>query len=91
QWGRGVEAEPRRRGGKPLCPPHSENNRAEPIPAELSAETLSYSDLSLALAGTPSVSETAALAAAGQGARLLGPRLVLGSVTCALATNGDAA
>ncbi len=40
---------------------------------------------SLAFAGTGSMAEAAALAAAGQGARLLGPRTVFGPVTCALA------
>lgn len=50
-----------------------------------------HSDLSLALAGVPSVSETAALAAAGESARLLGPRIVVGPVTCALARSGGAA
>jgi cobalt-precorrin 5A hydrolase len=38
----------------------------------------------------PSVSEASALAVAGKGARLLGPRTVLGSVTCAIAISGDA-
>ena len=50
---------------------------------------LSHSDLSLAVAGTPSVSEAAALAAAGEGARLAGPRTVVGPVTCAIAFGGD--
>lgn len=54
-------------------------------------DTLSKSDLSQALAGTPSVSEAAALAAAGKGAKLLGPRTVVGPVTCALAISGDQA
>ena len=53
--------------------------------------TLSKSVLSQSLAGTPSVSEAAALAAAGKGAKLLGPRTVVGSVTCALAISGDQA
>lgn len=53
--------------------------------------TLSKSDLSQALAGTPSVSEAAALAAAGKGAKLMGPRTVVGPVTCALAIGGDQA
>ncbi len=44
----------------------------------------------LALMGVPSVAEAAALAAAGPAARLLGPRLVIGSVTCALAASGTA-
>lgn len=52
--------------------------------------TLSHSDLSQELAATPSVSEASALAVAGAGARLLGPRTVLGPVTCAIAISGDA-
>ena len=44
----------------------------------------------LALAGVPSVAETAALAAAGPSARLIGPRLVMGDVTCAVAASGGA-
>lgn len=50
---------------------------------------LSHSDLSQERAGTSSVSEASALAAAGKGANLLGPRTVLGSVTCAIAVSGD--
>ena len=53
-------------------------------------QTISHSELSLTMTGAPSVSEAAAIAAAGAGARLLGPRIVLNSVTCALATNGEA-
>jgi cobalt-precorrin 5A hydrolase len=53
-------------------------------------QTISHSELSLTMTGAPSVSEAAALAAAGPGARLLGPRIVLNSVTCALATSGEA-
>jgi len=48
-------------------------------------ETITRSERSLAVAGVASVSEHAALAAAGDGARLLGPRTALGHVTCALA------
>lgn len=55
-----------------------------------SSDTLSHSDLSQDLAGTPSVSEASALAVAGAGAKLLGPRIVLGPVTCAIAISGDA-
>jgi cobalt-precorrin 5A hydrolase len=44
----------------------------------------------LALTGVPSVAEAAALAAAGQGARLLLARIALGPATCALATSGAA-
>ena len=58
---------------------------------EMEARTLSQSAQSLAAAGTPSVSEAAALAAAGEGSRLLGPRIVVGNVTCALAIGGDGA
>lgn len=47
-------------------------------------------DLSQSRASTPSVSEASALAVAGAGARLLGPRTVLGPVTCAIAISGDA-
>ncbi|PDQ17327.1 cobalamin biosynthesis protein CbiG [Mesorhizobium sanjuanii] len=54
------------------------------------ASLLSHSGLSQDLAGTPSVSEASALAAAGAGAKLLGPRTVLGRVTCAIAIGGDA-
>lgn len=55
-----------------------------------SSSTISHSDLSQAHAGTPSVSEASALAAAGKGARLLGACTVLGPVTCAIAISGDA-
>jgi cobalt-precorrin 5A hydrolase len=54
-------------------------------------DTLSRSVLSQERAGTPSVSEASALAVAGEGARLLGPRTVLGPVTCAIAIGGGAA
>lgn len=52
------------------------------------ARTLSRSQASLEAAGTPSVSEAAALAAAGDGSSLLGPRTVVGPATCAIATSG---
>ncbi|TIV65266.1 MAG: cobalamin biosynthesis protein [Mesorhizobium sp.] len=52
--------------------------------------TISRSELSHAHAGIPSVSEASALAAAGQDAKLLGPRTVLGPVTCAIALGGGA-
>lgn len=51
--------------------------------------TLTHSERSLALTGAGSASEAAALATAGEGARLLGPRLLLNSVTCALAISGE--
>jgi cobalt-precorrin 5A hydrolase len=39
----------------------------------------------IALKGVPSIAETAALAAAGRGARLLAPRTATATVTCAIA------
>jgi cobalt-precorrin 5A hydrolase len=53
------------------------------------SRTLSRSAPSLAAADVLSVSEAAALAVAGEGSVLLGPRLVLGPVTCAIARSGD--
>ena len=50
---------------------------------------ISTSDASLAATGTGSVSEAAALAAAGDGAQLLAPRVATGHVTCALARGKD--
>jgi cobalt-precorrin 5A hydrolase len=49
--------------------------------------TETKSERVLALTGVPSVAEAAALAAAGPLARLISPRLVIGSATCALATS----
>ena len=60
-------------------------------PDEGAVQTLTHSELSQALAGVPSVSEAAALIAAGEGARLFGPRIVAGPVTCALATSENSA
>lgn len=48
-----------------------------------------WSQRVLALAGVPSVAEAAALAAAGPEARLILPRIAVGPVTCALATNEE--
>ncbi len=58
---------------------------------DMSGRVLSHSEKSMAVAGTPSVSEAAALAAAGEGSRLLGPRVAVGPVTCALAIGGEGA
>ncbi len=52
--------------------------------------TETRSERVLTLVGVPSVAEAAALAAAGPAARLIGPRLVIGSATCALAASGQA-
>jgi len=54
-------------------------------PAAGDARLLTRSRASAAATGTGSASEAAALGAAGPGARLLGPRLALGRVTCAIA------
>ena len=58
------------------------------VAPENAPETLSSSARSLAATGTPSASEAAALAAAGEGARLLGPRIAMGGATCAIAEGG---
>jgi cobalt-precorrin 5A hydrolase len=52
--------------------------------------TATRSERVRALTGVPSVAEAAALAAAGPSARLLAPRLVMRSATCALAASGAA-
>ena len=53
--------------------------------------TRTRSERSLALTGLPSVAESAALAAAGPAAELIGARLVAGAATCALAASPAAA
>ncbi len=50
--------------------------------------TLTHSPRSFQATGLPSLSEAAALAAAGDSARLLGPRVAVGTATCALAEGG---
>lgn len=57
----------------------------------LGLPVISHSAASLAAYGTPSVAEACALAAAGVGGQLLGPRVVSGDkmVTCALARAAD--
>lgn len=51
-----------------------------------SAHALTKSERVRALKGVPSVAETAALAAIGSGGRLLAPRSVSATATCAIAT-----
>lgn len=46
---------------------------------------MTHSDRVVALMGVPSVAEASALAVAGRHSTLVGPRFVLGPVTCALA------
>jgi cobalt-precorrin 5A hydrolase len=58
-------------------------------PADLetaSARGATWSARVLALAGVPSVAEAAALAACGPKSKLILPRIVIGPVTCALAS-----
>ncbi|HVH03584.1 MAG TPA: cobalamin biosynthesis protein [Amaricoccus sp.] len=52
---------------------------------------ISRSAASRAATGSGSASEAAALAAAGPAARLVGPRLAVGPVTCAIAVGEDGA
>ena len=52
--------------------------------------TLTRSYASFDKAGGPSVSEASALAAAGSDSRLLGPRVAVGPVTCAIAISDEA-
>jgi cobalt-precorrin 5A hydrolase len=59
--------------------------------AQAEDRAVTRSEASLRATGTRSASETAALAAAGKGSRLIAPRLVTGDVTCALAATGDGA
>jgi len=54
----------------------------------VSGDALTVSPRVMALKGVPSIAETAALAAAGRCARLLGPRVTTPTVTCAIAV-GD--
>ncbi|MDQ0512837.1 cobalamin biosynthesis protein [Ancylobacter amanitiformis] len=49
------------------------------------ARAVTRSERVVALMGLPSVAEAAALAVAGRRSTLIGPRFVLGPVTCALA------
>jgi cobalamin biosynthesis protein CbiG len=65
--------------GLPLLHP------AMPDMADAAPGTLTRSARVEVLFGIPSLAEAAALAAAGPGARLLGPRLAVGRVTCAIA------
>jgi cobalt-precorrin 5A hydrolase len=51
--------------------------------------TMTKSERVVALAGVPSVAETAALAAGGPAARLIAPRIAVGPATCALARSGE--
>jgi cobalt-precorrin 5A hydrolase len=52
-------------------------------------KTLTHSNHSMSAMNVHSVAEAAALAGAGTHSQLLGPRIVVGPVTCALATAGS--
>jgi cobalt-precorrin 5A hydrolase len=64
---------------------------AHPRLRRAAENTITRSGASIAATGLASLSEAAALAAAGPKARLLGPRVAVGPVTCALATSEDRA
>jgi len=53
------------------------------------ARAMTHSERVVALMGVPSVAEASALAVAGRRSTLIGPRFVLGAVTCALAREGE--
>lgn len=53
------------------------------------ARTLTHSERVVAIIGVPSLAEAAALAAGGDSARLIAPRIAVGSATCALAQAGE--
>ncbi|MCS0496372.1 cobalamin biosynthesis protein [Ancylobacter mangrovi] len=50
---------------------------------------MTHSERVVALMGVPSVAEASALAVAGRRSSLVGPRFVLGPVTCALAREAE--
>lgn len=52
---------------------------------DVAPDAVTRSERVLALKGLPSIAETAALAAAGPGARIIVPRVVAGAATCAIA------
>jgi cobalt-precorrin 5A hydrolase len=79
----GIAAAASERGVKFVVVPQSEFEAA-------GARVVTHSERVLKLTGVPSVSEAAALAAGGAGARLIAPRVAVGAATCALATTGDA-
>jgi len=55
----------------------------------VASKIMTFSQASLDHAGSPSVSEAAALAAAGENARLVAPRFMVGDVTVAIATTDN--
>ena len=79
----GIVAAASERGVKFVVVPQGEFEAA-------GARVVTHSERVLKLTGVPSVSEAAALAAGGPGARLIAPRVAVGPATCALAIIGDA-
>ena len=61
----------------------------EPDLQRAAGRGITRSAASLAATGIPSLAEAAALAAAGEASRLLGPRVATGNVTCAIAQTKD--
>lgn len=78
----GIAAVASQRGVKLVIVPQTDFEAA-------GARTATRSERVLALTGVPSVSEAAALAAAGANSQLIAPRVALGPATCALARTGD--
>jgi cobalt-precorrin 5A hydrolase len=74
----GIAAAASERGVKFVVVPQAELQAA-------GSRAVTRSERVLALTGVPSVSEAAALAAGGPAARLIAPRIAVGSATCALA------
>jgi cobalt-precorrin 5A hydrolase len=74
----GIAAAASGRGVKFVVVPQAEFEAA-------ASRAVTCSERVLTLTGVPSVSEAAALAAAGPTARLLAPRIAVGPATCALA------
>jgi cobalt-precorrin 5A hydrolase len=79
----GIAAAASERGVKFVVVPQGEFEAA-------GARVVTHSERVFKLTGVPSVSEAAALAAGGPGARLIAPRIAVGPATCALAIIGDA-
>jgi cobalt-precorrin 5A hydrolase len=89
-----VVSEANRRGGElpaqriEKSPSPSRANALDTSPPKGGEERSLSGARSLEVAGVASVSEAAALATAGEGARLAGPRIAVGPVTCAIAFGG---
>jgi len=76
----GIQAAAEKFGVRVVLVPEADLQAAEP-------RTQTRSERVRRLVGVSSVAEAAALAVAGPSARLIAPRLVIGSATCALAAS----